>query len=288
MQTRVRGPFHSQGTRWDPKEATSWEDSRNFWPSMTTRYPPSCGPWSGMSLVTAGSERGSFSADDRVAVYSALVDMCSMAKQLTNLARSKHARLRSALGEYHEAQTPLTSSAPLLQPTRGTVNKCHFTGISMRNTFEALRWSAVPPEYEVLPVVLELQAAVKGAAGPAGESRAVAESSTSYQFRNQRASVGSTGAGGGETQLVAVQTALLRVVAAREAATREKSKYGVCFGLLIEFQIAITPGFVGIHRHPVGRTHETCAALSIHRRGGFLAAAGVPLPARRIRSVSII
>jgi hypothetical protein len=106
----------------------------------------------------------------------------------------------------------------------------------MRNTFEALQWNAVPPEYAVLPVVLELQAALDKSTSSSTElvkpelfvgDTAPVENDSSNQFRNSRLVDTESSAVGVDPTLIAVQSALLRVMTAREAAAKEKGKYGV-------------------------------------------------------------
>ncbi len=185
-------------------------------------------------LLLRATEPESFGLEDRLAVYAVLVDHCSVAKAIVGHARSRQNRIRHMLGEFSDQHAYLSAEAtPALEAVRcnpRSAARCHFTNVAMKTAADSLKWVAVPVTFQSPPLATAVKFAAVTAEG--GENALVNDSETGeagYHFRGSRigATTDAGGASTAEQQCVATHPAMLRVIAARELARRDREKYEV-------------------------------------------------------------
>eukprot|EP01032_Pedospumella_encystans_P032632 gene32632-36840_t len=152
------------------------------------------------------SEPESWSADDRTTIYLTFIDHCIVSKEFITAANQRQSWVNTRLIRTSDIPS-MPSHVPHLDVVKHSPagTKCHFTGVEVDHSLEGAVWVSVPSAYQNITGTSE-------AAAPSAETPSKSGSS------HGQGSAGGRGTRGSTVGCVALQSALLSVMAAREAA----------------------------------------------------------------------
>jgi hypothetical protein len=157
----------------------------------------------------------SWTKGDRLIVYSVLVDYCITVRHFSTIVRNRHVKPAARFNDLVEFTGYLSNDVvPILEPAAADLKsaKCIFTKIKMKNCPSHLKFVVVPPEYRTHPAL---------------SSKFDPSSNNSFSYVNSSALEDKDEDVSTESQVIALEKAVLRLISVRQIAKHDQINHEV-------------------------------------------------------------
>jgi len=204
-------------------------------------------------LLVSKSEPDDWSTADRAVVYAVLLDQCITVSDFTAPQITKYEQTTKKFNQVDDI--PIAPSKVVDLPIIDVHKSgepdltCHFSGLSF-STDNSIKWVYVPSEYQQYPIE-EVSTNTTSCLTSSSSQLTTDTSSQTAVLRGSRLS--NTFSGGTMRAPVALLTVMCKLIAARELATNDASRYEERVSNYMRNTITDDPKTSSIHKHLSGR-----------------------------------